>query len=69
MKPLSRREADVLALIADGYGMPAIAVQLGVSLNVASCYRRRLFAKLGARTAGQAVHLAHRHGLLAGGAG
>ena len=67
-KALSQREAEVLALIADGYEMRAIAVQLNVSQSAANCYRRRLYLKLGAHTAGQAVHLAHRHGLLAGGA-
>src|SRR6185369_1455146 len=50
-KALSQREAEVLALIADGYEMRAIAVQLNVSQSAAACYRRRLFLKLGAHTA------------------
>jgi len=65
-KRLSGREAEVLGLIADGYEMPGIAVALNVSQHTARCYRARLFAKLGAHTAAQAVHLAYRRGDLLG---
>lgn len=71
-KPLSRRQAQILALIADGHRCPAIARMLVVSECTVRTHQSKLLEKLDARTPAHAVHLAHQRGDLtpaAGGAG
>lgn len=50
--------------IADGLDNKGIAKALFVSVDTVKTYRTRLYKRLGARTAGQVVHLGHVHGLL-----
>jgi two-component system, NarL family, response regulator YdfI len=61
---LSRRELQVLQLIADGFTTKGAAHQLGISDDAVDEYRKRLFAKLDARSAAQAVAIGMRKGLL-----
>lgn len=65
---LTRREAEILRMLADGYKQPDIAEQLGTgrgtSLATVKADVASLYAKLGARTAAQAVHNGHLAGLL-----
>ena len=68
LAPITDRERRILQLLADGYDGPEIARKLGTgwgtSLGTVKADKMRLYAKLGARTAAQAVHLAHEFGLL-----
>jgi DNA-binding CsgD family transcriptional regulator len=61
-KPLSPREARILALICDGLETPQIAAALFLSQHTVKTYKLKLYGKLGAHTAAQAVHLAYQHG-------
>lgn len=46
--PLSERESQVIAMIAEGFGYEAIAAQLGASVKTVETYRERAARKLGA---------------------
>jgi len=61
---LSRREQEVLALLADGQSVPAIAVAMFVSLSTAKTYVARLYEKLGATNRANAIMTALRLGLI-----
>jgi DNA-binding NarL/FixJ family response regulator len=48
-KPLTKREAEVFALMGEGLSSQAIAARLGVSLHTVLTHRKRLAMKLGTR--------------------
>jgi DNA-binding NarL/FixJ family response regulator len=60
---LTRREREVLQLIAQGMANPAIAAQLGLSLNTISNHISSIFAKLQVETRAEAIVRAHSAGL------
>ena len=62
--PLSRREHDVLQMLAAGVDVRGIAEQLGISLNTCRGYVKSLLAKLNAHSQLEAVVVANRHGLI-----
>ena len=62
---LSPRESEVLALLADGLGVAAIARQLFVSESTAKTHISKIYEKLGAANRAQAISIAMRSGLLA----
>jgi len=66
---LTRREIDVLRLIAEGNSNSAIARTLFISPKTVSVHVSNILAKLEVSNRGQAAALAHRAGLLAGGPG
>ncbi|WP_350275673.1 response regulator transcription factor [Kribbella sp. HUAS MG21] len=61
---LSRREHEVLDLLAEGLSVPAIARAMYLSHPTAKTYVARLYDKLGASNRSQALMAALRRGLL-----
>ena len=61
---LSPREAEVLALLADGLGVSAISRRLYISDSTTKTHISHLFAKLGAANRDQALMSAMAQGLL-----
>lgn len=60
---LTRRELEVLALVAAGQSNPQIAGELYMSRKTASAHVSRILAKLGVRSRGEAAAYAWAHGL------
>jgi DNA-binding NarL/FixJ family response regulator len=58
---LTRRELEVLALVAEGLSNREIASQLFLSEATVKTHVNRIFAKTGSRDRAQAVAYAHRH--------
>ncbi len=62
---LSDREAQVLALIAEGLSNQEIADRVFVSINSVKTYIRSAYRKIGVNSRSQAVAWCLRHGVLA----
>jgi two-component system nitrate/nitrite response regulator NarL len=62
---LTRREREVLVLLAEGYTQTTIAQRLVISPSTVGTHVQRILAKLGAHSRGQAIARAYRVGLLA----
>ena len=58
--PISRREAEVLALLAQGWMNAAIAAELGLSANTIARYVERLYLKIGVHNRVDATLAARR---------
>jgi len=65
LPPLTRREQDVLRLLAAGSDVRCIAVELGISLSTCRGYVKNLLLKLNAHSQLEAVVIATTHGLVA----
>ncbi len=63
---LSMRELEVLRLLAQGYGVDAIAARLGLSPKTAANHQSSIKQKLGAGSALQLILIAQQFGLIAG---
>ncbi|MBL9103058.1 MAG: response regulator transcription factor [Myxococcales bacterium] len=63
---LSEREAEVLRLIAEGFGNKQIAARLGLSVKTVETYKARAMEKLGLRSRAQLVQYALQRGWLRG---
>ncbi len=61
---LSPRETEVLRLLHDGLSVPAIALEMFISVSTAKTYVARLYEKLGAANRAQALMAALHHGLI-----
>lgn len=61
---LSKREIEVLQLMADGYSNEEIAERLYVSLNTIKTHTSRVFEKLDVKRRTQAVETAKRKGII-----
>ena len=60
---LTRREAEVLRLVAGGWTNRQIADELFISPRTASVHVTNIFGKLGANSRVEAAAIAHRRGL------
>ena len=60
---ITRRELEVLALIAHGYSTAEIARALWITEDTVKTHVRRVLRRLGARTRAHAVAIAFREGL------
>ena len=60
---LTQREAEILALIAQGLTNPEIAGRLFLSTHTVKSHISRIFSKTGSRDRAAAIGYAHRHGL------
>jgi DNA-binding NarL/FixJ family response regulator len=65
LEPLTPRERDVLALIAEGLSNKAIAVSLGISDQTVKFHVAAIISKLGAGNRTDAVRRAVRRGVIA----
>jgi DNA-binding NarL/FixJ family response regulator len=63
--PLTRRELDVLALIADGHSHQEVGRQLGIGAETVRTHMKKACVRLNASTRTQAVAAALRLGLIA----
>jgi len=61
---LTRREAEILALIAQGLNNTEIAGELFLSGNTVKTHINRIFAKTGSRDRAAATRYAQQHGLI-----
>jgi DNA-binding NarL/FixJ family response regulator len=61
---LSPRETEVLRLLHYGLSVPAIALEMFISVSTAKTYVARLYEKLGAANRAQALMTAMHHGLI-----
>lgn len=62
--PLTAREVEVLALVADGKSTKAIATTLGISYKTADSHRSRIMEKLGIHETASLVRYAIRQGIV-----
>ena len=63
-EPLTAREREVLALLAEGAGNKEIAAKLNISENTAKFHVSSILGKLGATTRTEAVSRGYRLGLI-----
>jgi DNA-binding NarL/FixJ family response regulator len=63
-RTLSKRQRQILQMLADGMQTDAVAVELGLSTETVRTHTKRILAKLEASTRTQAVALGIRHGLI-----
>ena len=61
---LTKRQLEVLRLMADGLTSKAIAGRLGIAFKTAACHRTRVLQKLHADTTVTAVRRAIREGTI-----
>jgi DNA-binding CsgD family transcriptional regulator len=57
---LSRREADVLALLSSGQTTKNLAIQLGISINTANYHLSNVYRKLGTHNRVEAANVYFR---------
>jgi len=64
VEPLTRREREILVLLAQGYSGPEIAQQLTLALSTVKWYLQQIYGKLGVKNKQQAILSAGELGLL-----
>jgi DNA-binding CsgD family transcriptional regulator len=62
---LTRREVDVLVLLARGYSNPEIAARLFISRKTVSAHLEHIYSKLGVTTRTRAAFFAMQQGFVA----
>src|SRR5579859_1858138 len=64
LEPLTRRERDILILLAQGLSGPEIAEKLTLAVSSVRWHAKHVYAKLGVNSKKQAIARAHELGLL-----
>jgi DNA-binding CsgD family transcriptional regulator len=64
LEKLSKREIEVLKLVAEGLTSPLIGEQLGISANTVSRHRERIMKKIEMRTISELIKFAIRTGMI-----
>jgi DNA-binding CsgD family transcriptional regulator len=64
VSPLTAREVQVLALVADGHSTKEIAALLGISYKTADSHRSRIMEKLAVHETASLVRYAVRQGIV-----
>src|SRR5215213_11906444 len=64
IEPLTRREREILVLLAQGYSGPEIAEQLTLALSTVKWYVQQVYGKLGVNNKQRAILRAGELGLL-----
>lgn len=64
LEPLTPRETEILALVADGLSNKEIASRLQISDHTVKFHLASILGKLGASTRAEAVSIGLRHGLI-----
>ena len=64
ISPLTRREQEVLCLLADGLDQAEIARRLVISPKTVGTHIERILSKLGVHSRAEAIALAYRHQLV-----
>src|SRR5229473_1260999 len=64
LEPLTRRQTEILALLAQGYSGPEIAAKLVLTLSSVRFHLKHLYGKLGVNSKRQALTRAAELGLL-----
>lgn len=64
--PLSKRERELVGLLAQGASQKDVAAQMGATVKTVETFRLRVASKLGARTTAELVALALHSRLIAG---
>lgn len=67
VKSLSKRELEVLVLVANGYNRKNIAETLGISINTAARHIANMYSKLGISSVAEATGLAYSSMLVGSG--
>lgn len=62
--PLSRREVEILKLVADGLASKEIAWHLNISINTVNNHRQRILRKTSTRNSPEAITYASERGLI-----
>ncbi len=62
--PLTKRETEILQLIAEEYSNPEIAEKLFISIRTVDTHRRNLLEKLGTKNTAGLVKYAIKHGII-----
>jgi len=62
--PVTAREREILAMLAEGLGNKAIAARLGISTHTVKFHVAAILQKLGAKSRAEAVTIGVRRGLL-----
>lgn len=63
-RKLSKREMEILRLIASGLENSEVASELGISINTVRSHLKRTYPKLDAENRAHAIHRGHQLGLL-----
>ena len=61
---LTRRQEEVLRLVATGLTNKEVAAQLGLSVGTIESHLHSIYGKIGVRTRGAAIRFAVDHGLM-----
>ena len=61
---ITRREREILQLLAEGGANKAVAKALGISVKTAETHRARIMRKLGAKSVAGLVRYAIRNGFI-----